>query len=367
MSSRWTLLTSHSQSWVSLQQGLSSILETTYLVWKQESEIVQFVENQRSLSTPDFPVSFDEDLAQLDQTIHGLQVSQKRVSHNAEHSQRLGELIDFVQQFRKDFPTQTSEQAFERIQILRQWLFWLPPSLLRNGESELNALSVLSHFFAVALALERFFPDLGGSYLGAPSVGTIEESYRIIAAHTATDPFNADIRLAITLMDLPRHCVARYRSRLTWSPRASIEHYSPGPPSPYHGLHEFSLPSSSSPASASPSYAAYTPPLQSPPAVTVAGSPFTLADGYVTAAPSHTLYPPSPQLLDVHDPQLGLSDLSHSGAIPHSSAFTPPYGGDVLCADMPQTDGTLGLNMDVYPHSHAFEMPGMVAPETCWT
>jgi hypothetical protein len=34
---------------------------------------------------------------------------------------------------------------------------------------------------------------------------------------------------------------------------------------------------------------------------------------------------------------------------------------------MPRTDGALGLNMDVYPHSHAFEMPGMVAPETCWT
>ncbi|KAJ5167318.1 uncharacterized protein N7482_006099 [Penicillium canariense] len=355
------------QSWLSLQQGLSSVLETMYPMWKHESEIVQFIDNQHALSAADIPVSFDEDLRQLDQTIHALQISQKRVSHHAEHSQRLGELIDFVQKFRKEFPTQTSEQAFERIQILRQWLFWLPPSLLRNGETELSALSILSQFFAVGIAIDRFYPEMGGSYLGALSIGPIEETYRILGAHSATDPFNAELRLAMTLMDLPRHSVARYRSRLAWSPRPSVEHYSPGPPSPYHGLHEYSIPSSSSPASASPSYAAYTPPLQSPPAVTVAGSPFHLADGYVTAAPSHTLYPPSPQLLDTHDAQLGLSELSHGGSIPHSAAFTPPYGGDVLCADMPRPDGALGLNMEVYPQTHAFELPGMVAPEPCWT
>jgi hypothetical protein len=41
---------------------------------------------------------------------------QKRVTHNLEHTQRLGELIEFVQQFRDDFPSQTSEQTFDRIQ-----------------------------------------------------------------------------------------------------------------------------------------------------------------------------------------------------------------------------------------------------------
>ncbi|KAJ5682814.1 hypothetical protein N7462_005979 [Penicillium macrosclerotiorum] len=354
-------------SWVSLQQGISTVLETMYPIWKQESEIAQFVENQRAQSASDYSMSFDEDLSQLDQTMHALQVAQKRVSHNGEHFQRLGELIDFVQQFRTDFPTLTSEQAFDRIQILRQWLFWLPPSLLRNGEPELNALAVLAQFFAVGMTLDRFYPDMGGAYLGALSIGPIEEMYRILAAHNATDPFSAELRLAISLMDLPRHAVSQYRNRLAWSPRPSIEHYSPGSASPYHALHDYSLPPSSSPASASPSYAAYTPPLQSPPAVTVAGSPFTLTDSYVTAAPSHTLYPPSPQLLDSHETQLGLSDLNQAGSIPHTSAFTPPYGSDVLCADLPRADSALGLNMEVYPPPHTFELSGLVVPETCWT
>jgi len=344
--------------------------------WKQESDLAQFIENQRALSTTDFSMTgayqpLDEDMVHLDQTIQALQLTQKRVSHNLEHSQRLGELIEFTQQFRDDFPNQTPEQSFERIQTLRRWLFWLPPSMLRSGDSDINALPILAQFFAIGISLDIFFPELGGAYLGALSVGPIEDTYRIIATHSATDPFNADLRLALALMDLPRGIVARYRSRLPWSPRSSVDHFSPGPPSPYHHtMHEYPLVASSSPASASPSYPAYTPPLHSPPEVAVANSPFHLQDGYVSAAPSHTLYPPSPHLLDTHDAHLGLSDMSHghphSASIPHSSVYTPPYGNG-LCADMPRADGTLGLNMEVYSQTHAFEMPGLAAPASLWT
>ncbi|KAJ5596857.1 hypothetical protein N7450_003315 [Penicillium hetheringtonii] len=333
------------QGWTSLQHGLSSILDSMHPFWKQESELAQLVETHRALGTSEYPFALEEDLGQLDQTIQALQISQKRVSHNTEYYSRLGELIEFVQQFRKDYPTQTAEQSFERIQLLRQWLFWMPSSMLRGGDSEPSALAVLAQFFAVGVVLDRFFLKW--------------------AEHTSAHyPFNTDVRLAMTLMDLPRHVVARHRSLLAWSPRSSIEHYSPGPSSPYHGLPEYPI-ASSSPESASPSYVAYTPPLQSPPAVTVAGSPFQLADGYVTATPSHTLYPPSPQLLDTQDAHFGLSELGHT--VQTSSTYTPPYGNDVLCNDMSRTDASLGLNMDVYHHSHSFEMTGLVTPEPCWT
>ncbi|CAG7973634.1 unnamed protein product [Penicillium salamii] len=362
------------QNWSSLQHGISSVLESMHPYWKQESDLAQFIEAQRTLSTRDLSMAgayqpLEEDIMHLEQTIQALQLAQKRVSHNIEHSQRLGELIDFTRHFREDFPNQTPEQSFERIQILRRWLFWLPPSMLRSGDSDINALPILAQFYAIGISLDIFFPELGGAYLGAPTVEPIEEIYRIIATHSANDPFNADLRLSMTLMDLPRGIVARYRSRLPWSPRSSIDQYSPGPPSPYHHtLHEYPL-VASSPASASPSYAAYTPPLQSPPAVTVANSPFQLQDGYVSTAPS-SLYPPSPHLLDAHNAHLGLSDLGHGhthpASIPQSSAYTPPYGGDVLCTDMPRADGSLGLNMEVYSQTHPFEIPGMVAPASLW-
>ncbi|KAJ5819233.1 hypothetical protein N7474_004824 [Penicillium riverlandense] len=348
------------QSWASLQQGISTVLESMHPFWRQQSELARLVEDQRALNITDLSpraseyYSLDEEMVQLDQTIQQLKLTKKRVSHNPEHSQRLGELLDFVQKFREDLPTQTPEQSFERSIILRQWLFWLPPSMLRGGDSEVTALAIISQFFAVGITLDRFFPEMGGAYLGSLSVGPIEEMYRIIVAHSATDPFSADLRLALSQMDLPRRAVAR-------------------PSSPYlHALHEYPLPSSSSPVSASPSHAAYTPPLQSPPAVTVAGSPFHLSDGggYITAAPSHhSLYPPSPHLqIDTSDVQLGLPGLGHhAGSISPSSAFTPPYVDDI-CADMPRADGTLGLNM-VYPHpqTHSFEVPALVAPDSCWT
>ncbi|KAJ5774940.1 C6 transcription factor RosA-like [Penicillium paradoxum] len=367
------------QSWVSLQHGISGVLESMHPYWKQESELAQFIENQRALGMPDPSMTgayqpLDEDLAYLDQTIQALRMTQKRVSHNLEHSQRLGELVEFTQQFRDDFPNQTPEQLFESIQTLRRWLFWLPPSMLRNSETDISALPILAQFFAIGLSLDRFFPELGGAYLGALSIGPIEEMYRIIAAHNATDPFNPELRLALSLMDLPHGIVARYRSRLPWSPRSSVDHYSSGPSSPYrHAIHDYPLVGTSSPASASPSYAAYTPPLHSPPAVTIANSPFPIQDAYVSAAPSHSLYPPSPQLLDSHDGQLGLSDLGHAhghahhSSIPNSASYTPPYGGEALCADLPRTDGTLGLNMEVYPQTHPFEIPGLVASASLWT
>lgn len=348
--------------------------------WKQESDIAQLIENQRALSTTDGPMAgvyqpLDEDMVHLDQTIQALRLTRKRTSHNLEHSQRLGELIEFTQKFRDDFPNQTTEQSFESIQTLRRWLFWLPPSMLRSSESDISALPILAQFFAVGISLDRFFPELGGAYLGALFIGPIEEMYRIIATHNAADPFNTELRLALELMDLPRGIVARYRGRvpLSWSPRSSVDQYSPGPPSPFHhNLHEYPLVASSSPASASPSYAAYTPPLHSPPAVTIANPAFPIQDGYVPATSSHSLYPPSPQLLDNHDVHIGLSDLGHGhvhphhASISHSAAYTPPYG-DVLCAGLPRADGTLGLNMEVYPQTHQFEVPGLATPASLWT
>ncbi|KAJ5388485.1 hypothetical protein N7509_011026 [Penicillium cosmopolitanum] len=348
--------------WISLQHSISSVLDSMYPFWRQESELAQLVENQRSLHASDYSLVPEEDLTQLDQTIQALQIAQSRVSHNAEYSSRMLELIEFVKQFRKDYPSQTAEQSFERIQVLRQWLFWNPSSMLRGGDSEASALAVLAQFFAVGVVLDRFYPEMGASYLAASSVGPIEEIYRILATYNTTGTFNTELPLAMSLMDFPRHVVAHHHSLLAWSPRSSIEHYSPGPPSPYHGLTDYSI---TSPESASPSYMAYTPPLQSPPAVTVAGSPFQLADGYVTAASSHTLYPPSPQLLDNHDAQFGLSELGH--VVSSSSAYTPPYGNPVLCGDLPRADASLGLNMDAYQQPHHFEMTGLVTPEPCWT
>ena len=232
--------------------------------------------------------------------------------------------------------------------------------MLRGGDADFGALAIIAQFFGIGVTLDSLFPDLGGAYLGPLSVAPIEEISRIIVARSAADPFNPDLQVASALMELPRHIVANYKSRLQWSPRTSIDHYSPAPPSPYHSIHEYRHASSSSPSSSSVTYAPYTPPLQSPPAVNISNSPFDVT-GYVTAPGTQSLYPPSPRLLS--DPREDLSDYSHrNGSLQHSPAFPPPYIDDVVCGGV---DTSLGLNLELYEEPHPI-VGGFSGPEPVW-
>ncbi|KAL3467517.1 hypothetical protein BJX64DRAFT_144035 [Aspergillus heterothallicus] len=337
-------------SWASLQQGVTSVLDSMPQVWKQESELALFLDNQRYLANANSPVISgyrfqDEDLASLDHTIMTIQTVQKRVAHNHEHSRRLGELLEFVRHFQRDVLSLNAEQAFERVQPLRQWLFWLPPAMLRGGDGDTGALAILAQFFAVGVALDTLFPDLGGAYLGPLSVGPIDEIYRTIYSRNAATPYNPDVQLAMSLMDLPRHLASKYRARVQWSPRTSVDYYSPSPPSPFQTIQDYRLASSSSPSSTSAPYTPYTPPLQSPPAVTIASSPFEVSAPYVTAPGSTGLYP-SPRLLsDTRDKPSDCNPAS----LQHSPAYPPTYLEDIVCGPVSRVDGGLGLHsLDLY-------------------
>ncbi|KAL2802485.1 hypothetical protein BJX63DRAFT_113919 [Aspergillus granulosus] len=334
-------------SWASLQQGVTSVLDSMPQMWKQGSELALYLDNQRYLANPPVLAGYrfqDEDLANLDHTIMTLQTVQKRVAHNHEHYRRLGELLEFVRQIQRDILSLTAEQAFERVQPLRQWLFWLPPAMLRGGDGDTGALAILAQFFAVGVALDTLFPDLGGAYLGPLSVGPIDEIYRTIYSRNAATPYNPDVQLAMSLMDLPRHLASQYRARGQWSPRPS-DYYSPSPPSPFQTIQDYRLASSSSPSSTSAPYTPYTPPLQSPPAVTIASSPFEVSASYVTAPGSVSLYP-SPRLLsDTRDEPSDCNPAS----LQHSPTYPPPYLEDIVCGPVSRVDGGLGVHpLDIY-------------------
>ncbi|KAL4934503.1 putative C6 transcription factor RosA-like [Aspergillus undulatus] len=362
------------RSWASLQQGVTSVLDLMPHMWKQESELAMFLENQRYLANVNSPVvagfSFqDEDLASLDHTIITLQTVQKRVAPNHEHYRRIGELLEFTRHFQRDILSLTAEQAFERVQPLRQWLFWLPPAMLRGGDGDTGALSILAQFFGVAVALDSLFPDLGGAYLGPMSVGPIEEIYRTIYARNATTPYNPDAQLALSIMELPRHLAAKYRSHVQWSPRTSVDYYSPPPTSPFQVMNDFRLASSPSPSSVSASYTPYTPPLQSPQAVTIASSPFEVSASYVTAPGSASLYP-SPQLLS--DTREEPTDCSHPGSLQPSSPYSPSYLEDIVNGAVSRVDGGLGLSpLELYEDPHSvvadYGTPGSVWPGSICT
>ena len=336
-------------------------------ILKQSSELGQFLENQRYLGCTNSPVMTgyrfqEEDLIHIDRTIMALENVQKQVTrNNHEHFCRMGELLDFLRHFRENLPNQTPEQAFECVQPLRRWLFWLPPAMLRGGEGDIGALAILAHFFAAGVALDSIFPDLGGAYLGPLSIMPIEEISRIILGSSSTDPFNPELQQALNLMDLPQQIVTGYKNRLYLSPRSSFDYPSPTPPSPYHPpvqnpnsnnnnnnnnnqLHRVS----SSPSTTS-SYTPYTPPLHSPPEIAVPNSPFDLVD-YVTAPTAATTqgyYPPTPasELPAYPDNLCGVSSGGHANAPSHGHSH----------------DDALGIMMGNYDQSGRMAMS-----ELCW-
>ncbi|KAI9370979.1 hypothetical protein BJX61DRAFT_513069 [Aspergillus egyptiacus] len=360
-------------SWASLQQGVTSVLDSMPQLWKQESELATFLENQRYLGNANSPVISgfrfqDEDLVSLDHTLMTLQTVQKRVAHNHEYYRRVGDLVEFVRQFQREILSLTAEQAFERVQPLRQWLFWLPPAMLRGGDGDTGALAILAQFFGVGVALDSLFPDLGGAYLGPLSVGPIEEIYYTIYDRNAATPYDPDTQLALSLMDLPRHLATRYRSRAQWSPRTSVDYYTPPPASPFQAIHDYRLASSSpSPSATSAAYTPYTPPLQSPPAVTIASSPFEVSAPYVTAPPQS--FHPSPQLLSDH--RESVSDCSNPASLQHSPAYAPSYLEDMISGAVTRVDEGLGLHpLDLYDESPSvgdYSSPGSVWPGSVCT
>ncbi|KAI1914135.1 hypothetical protein LOZ53_006777 [Ophidiomyces ophidiicola] len=354
------------RSWASLQQGVSTVLNSMQPWWKDESELARFMESQRAFRsartpmTPTYPGDIgqfhNEDIMRLDRILASLQNIHQRISHNQEHYRRITDLLNFAHRLREDLPIQSPEKAFERLQPLRTWLFWLPPTMLRGGDSDLGALAVLSQFFGLALALEPIFPEFGGSYLGTMSVTPIEDIRRILYHRRATNPFAPDVPLALTLMELPGEIVAEYRSRLQWSPRTSLDAYSPGSHSPYQSLPTPHLPPTPTTAAHYPTYT--NSPLHSPLTPAIVGSPYQMPTMLDSRRHSQA-YATSPSL-----PPDSITDRApqykHNPHEHHSAGFNPAYLGNLIHPGTP-----LGID---YSHAHSVDMTGgLVAPELCWT
>lgn len=342
-----------------MQQGVSTVLNSMEPWWREESELARYMDGQRAFRsartpiTPTYPASIgqwqNEDLIRLDRVIASLQNIHQRISHNQEHFRRISDLLAFTQRLREDLPVQSPEGAFERLQPLRTWLFWLPPAMLRGGDTELGAVAVLSQFYGVALALEPIFPEFGGSYLGSMAVTPIEEIRRILYHRKTTNPFAPEIQLALTLMDLPAEIVAEYRSRLQWSPRQSFDGYSTGSHSPYHhNLPHPHLPSTS---------AAYTSsPLHSPLTPAIVGSPYQMSAAMLDSRRQSQVYAATSPPLHT-DP---IDDHRMSGyKQDHHPAVLSPYLGNLI-----NGGSTIGAD---YPDPPIHLTGGLVAPELCWT
>lgn len=367
--------------------------------WKDESELARFMDSQREFTsartpmTPTYPGGMgqfqDEDLLRLDRVIASLQSIHHSISHNQEHYQRITDLLNYTNALRNDLPIQSPEKAFERLQPLRTWLFWLPPTMLRGGEADLGSLAILSQFYSVALALEPIFPEIGGSYLGSMAILPIEDIRRILYHKKAVQPFAPEVQLAVGLMELPSEVVAEYRSHLQWSPRNSFDGYSPGtqhspyvpppathssyapppaasvaaPPPPQTAAAAGPGPSphvSATPPSTTTGYTTYvTSPLHSPMTPAIVGSPYQVPTMMGSRRESH-IYSASPTLHHDTIHERTAAEYNSKPQPDPTAAFNPAYLGNLV-------NGAVANMGAEYHDSRGISIGGFVTPDPCWT
>ncbi|KAI3015003.1 hypothetical protein CBS147347_11350 [Aspergillus niger] len=206
-------------SWIALWTGLKSVFYSMPRDWRYESELAKFLETEQYLQTLDsssiVSCQFNnKNLSGLADTITVLRHIQRQLVHTKKHYNQVNKLVDFLDKFLGDIGSLSPDQAFQRVHILRQWLFWLPPVMLRDGVDDNLGLAVLAQFFAVGLNLYCLFPELGCHDLGPLAVGPIKEIDRTVRARNMAKPHDPDVQLAMYLMGMPQSIATKYQDRL---------------------------------------------------------------------------------------------------------------------------------------------------------
>ncbi|GCB26054.1 hypothetical protein AAWM_08939 [Aspergillus awamori] len=206
-------------SWIVLWTGLKSVFYSMPQEWRHKSELAKFLETEQYLQTLDsssiVSCQFNnKNLSGLADTITVLRHIQRQLVHIKKHYNQVNKLVDFLDKFLGDIGSLSPDQAFQRVHILRQWLFWLPPVMLRDGVDDNLGLAVLAQFFAVGLNLYCLFPELGCHDLGPLAVGPIKEIDRTVRARNMAKPHDPDVQLAMYLMGMPQSIATKYQDRL---------------------------------------------------------------------------------------------------------------------------------------------------------
>jgi hypothetical protein len=150
------------------------------------------------------------DLIKLDHIIMAVQRVQKRVQRDHKHYFLFNEFLEFLHNLHRDLLSLAITQAFERVQLLQQWFFWLPSAMLGDGDT--ISLAILAQFFAVAVALGYLFPELGGAYLAPLFLSPIEELSRAVYERNAVAFSNPDVQQAMALMECQESLLPSLRS-----------------------------------------------------------------------------------------------------------------------------------------------------------
>jgi hypothetical protein len=209
----------HRQSWSSLRAGIRSVLLTMHS-WKHESIFAEYVDED-DLSSGLYPsttASHPQDTTErhtiLSTAIHSLQQLQHTIAGHEAESYWTGQLLSYMQRLQASDPSQSPDESFSHLYLLRKWLFWVPALLLQRQGGHGPALLAIAHFYVTALALAPLYPDLGSTFCARMSLGPLEAILHFTIGMQSQSMDQTSFEIA-TLMNYPQHMVSHFRSAIS--------------------------------------------------------------------------------------------------------------------------------------------------------
>ncbi|KAK8158007.1 hypothetical protein BKA80DRAFT_291393 [Phyllosticta citrichinensis] len=219
------------RGWASLMTGIKTITSAMQS-WRHESAFSDYITEQASNppqtlsnNAPSF-ISADArrgHLATLQLVHSNIERLQPYLVNYEQESKWLDQLKGYIERLRVSNPPQTPEDQFQQLYALRKWLFWVPISLLSARSGDVNVLLVLSFFYAVAVAIEPVFSDIGAWFCADNALIPLEEIVRYIDALQAGHGYAHNLPTVAFLMDFPRETASNYRARREWNRQHNVD------------------------------------------------------------------------------------------------------------------------------------------------
>ena len=179
--------------------------------WKPESLFSSFLSEHPKFFSPSSAVLPLDDQA-LSMANHSLSQLSARLPSVHPLAPRLQEVLRFANDFQYSIKSMTSEQIFEKLQPFRNWLFWMPVSLVKANDMSSSAMVLLAQIYTLALAIDSAIPELSGAALGSLTMAAIEQlDHKLCSKMNHTLPGEMSSAELNNLMDFPRLTVAQNR------------------------------------------------------------------------------------------------------------------------------------------------------------
>lgn len=161
--------------------------------------------------TQDLQLNYENKLQEITLQLSNLKpyLGDRREAHNVDR------FADYVSRLAGIAPADTPEEQFSHLYALRKWLFWIPPTVLKNPHHDGLSLVFLANMYAMALAFEPLFPDVAGPLVSAISADPLEHIMRFFGESTTENIATTASGLSniVSLLEWPRREFQAFKSR----------------------------------------------------------------------------------------------------------------------------------------------------------